>query len=168
MNDTDRSQYSRAFETFVQDRDDLIGLIAYALYKQNMREMAASGRPPLPPPLRVPTPTETDAYRGDAERRLQNFAAEATREATPDIIEHGVTAAINAAAVELTSVINRRTSLRAAIAANLVAWIVTAAITIVVIATIYLPNWQADLVERLRQTQLTAPPSNTTPAPGQK
>ena len=64
------SSHSRAFETFVDGQDDLIGLIAYALYKQNLREVALSGRLLPIASTRVPTPTEVSTYQGDAERRL--------------------------------------------------------------------------------------------------
>jgi len=39
------TSYSRAFETFVQDPDDLVGLLAYALYKRHIREAFLADRP---------------------------------------------------------------------------------------------------------------------------
>jgi hypothetical protein len=144
------ASHSRAFETFVSGQDDLIGLIAYALYKQNLREVAQSGRPLPLAAARVPTPTEVSAYRGDAERKLQTFAANVVDVATPDIVERGVGIAIDAAKVELVEVINRRTSAKTAIVTNLAAWVITLAITVLLLVTIYLPNWQAGLIEHLK------------------
>ena len=93
------SAYSRAFETFVSGQDDLTGLIAYALYKQSLREAALSGRVLPAAAHRAPTLTEVSAYRGDAERRLQTFVANAVDMASPDIIERGVGISIEAAKV---------------------------------------------------------------------
>jgi hypothetical protein len=168
------SSHSRAFETFVRTQDDLIGLIAYALYKQNLREVAISGRPLPLAAARVPTPTEVSAYRGDAERKLQTFAANAVDMATPDIVERGVGTAIDAATLQLTEVINRRTSARVAIATNIAAWVITLAITVLLLVTVYLPDWQADLIEHLKDVQrqpapgVAAPPPRGAPNPGLK
>ena len=151
------TQYSRAFDTLVEDPDDLVGLLAYALYKQTVRESVASGRTPLPPAQRHPAPTERAAYRGDAERRLQNFAAAATEEATPEIIARGVGIAIDAARIELTDTINRRTSFWTAIGINLAAWIITLAITVLLLLAVYLPNWQAASWSMSRQSRPRRP-----------
>jgi hypothetical protein len=112
----------------------------------------------------VPTPTEVSAYRGDAERRLQTFAANAVDIATPEIVERGVGSAIDAAKVELVEVINRRTSTRTAIATNLAAWVITLAVTVLLLVTIYLPNWQASLIEHLKDVNWQ-PPSAMLPPP---
>lgn len=142
--------YSRAFETFVEDPHDLIGLIAYALYKQAVREAMRANRPVLPPGHRHPTATELAAYRGDAEQRLQTFGASLVEEATPDIMEQGAARAIRAASADIVATVNRRTSFGAALLVNLTAWVITLAVTALLVLTIYLPNWPADLVERLR------------------
>lgn len=136
-----------------------MGLLAYALYKQTVRESVASGRPPLLPAQRHPAPTERAAYRGDAERRLQNFAAAATDEATPEIIARGVGVAVDAARIDLIATINRRTSVWTAIGVNLAAWIITLAITVLLLVAIYLPNWQAALLEHVKAVQTPSPPS---------
>ena len=143
-------QYSRAFETFVEGSGDLVGLIAYALYKQNLREVAAAGRQVPPAIERRPTQTESSAYRGDAERLLQTFAAQAVKEATPGIVAEGVGSAVGAARGDLEKLIRQRTSIGAAIWTNLVAWVITLAITVLIVTAFYLPNWQASLVDRLR------------------
>jgi uncharacterized membrane protein len=154
-------EYSRAFETLVEDPNDLVGLLAYALYKQTIREAVCVGRPVLPPSHRFPATTERAAYRGDAERRLQSFAAAATDEATPDIIARGVGLAVEAAKIELIQTVYRRTHFLSAIGVNLAAWVITLAITVLLLVTVYLPSWQSNLVDRIKAAQ--APP----PAPGQ-
>ncbi len=161
--DTADPQYSRAFETFVDDPNDLVGLVAYALYKQTIREAAVSGRPMLQARHGFATATERAAYRGDAERRLQAFASDVTDQATPGIVARGVGLAVEAAKIELLQALNRRTSFWSAIVSNLVAWVITLAVTVLLLASIYLPNWQADLIAQIRAAQ--SPPATLAPAP---
>ena len=102
------------------------------------------------------------AFRGDAERKLENFAARSIEEAKPDILQSGIVPATNAAKTAIIQALHARTSMWSNIAANLVAWVITLAVTILVITTVYLPNWQADLIARIQAIQLQqAPP----PAP---
>jgi hypothetical protein len=155
------ASYSRAFETLVEGPTDLVGLVAYALYKQAIREAGMGGRPMMPPLHRFPIPTERSAYRGDAERRLQAFAALATEQATPGIITKGVELTVEAARIELIEALNRRTSFTAAILSNLAAWVITLAVTVLLLVTIYLPNWQADLIAGIRAAQ--TPPLGIAP-----
>lgn len=154
--------HSRAFETFVQDSDDLVGHLAYALYKQAVRERAATGLPVLPSAERRPIDSEIRAYRGDAGRRLQAFADTAIEEARPDILHEGVSAAMVRAEAAIRDEIVRRTSLRAAIAANVIAWLITLAATVLIVFTFYVPNFQADLVARLRAPLGSAAPEAQT------
>jgi hypothetical protein len=157
--------HSRAFETFVDDDpEDLVGLLAYGLYKQNLREAAMRGSPVPPSVHRHPTTTELNAYRGDAERRLQRFADAAIAQATPEIVQDGVGNAVEHAVIELTDVINTKTSLKAAIFANVIAWVITLAVTIIIVTAFYLPNWQADLIDRIK----TAIPQMGQAAPPQR
>lgn len=157
--------YSRAFETLVEDPNDLVGLLAYALYKQTVREAVSVGRPILPPSHRFPAATERAAYRGDAERRLQSFAAAATDEATPDIIARGVGVAVEAAKIELMQTIHRRTHFLSAIGVNLAAWVITLAITVLLLVTVYLPSWQSNLVDRIKAAQPALPAPGQTGSP---
>ena len=156
--------YSRAFETFVQDPDDLVGLLAYSLYKRHIREAFLADRP-HPSDRRTPTDTELAAFRGDAERRLQTFAASAIDQASPEIVQgsiarsvESITGVVDQAKTEIVRAVERRTSLGPAIAANVLGWAVTLALTVLVITGIYLPNWAGDLVDRLRGTTTSTPP----------
>ena len=36
--------HSKAFETFVRDTEDLVGLLAYAFYKESIRERVRAGQ----------------------------------------------------------------------------------------------------------------------------
>lgn len=133
-----------------------------------MRETAKRGSLIPQSTHRFPTATERSAYRGDAERRLQSFAVVVTEQATPRIMTQGVGLAVEAAKIELIQALNRRTSFSSAIVSNLAAWVITLAVTVLLLVTVYLPNWQADLIARIRAAQtptaMTAqPPSPSTP-----
>jgi uncharacterized membrane protein len=162
---TPEPKYSRAFETLVEDPNDLVGLLAYAPYKQTVREAVSVGRPVLPPSHRFPATTERAAYRGDAERRLQSFAAAATDEATPEIIARGVGLAVEAAKIELIQTIHRRTHFMSAIGVNLAAWVITLAVTVLLLVTVYLPSWQSNLIDRIKAAQGPPSASGQTSAP---
>ena len=76
--------HSRAFEALTEgDYDDVVGLLAYALYKKAIWEAVANGTRPTPGPNRNPQTTEVQAYRSAAERRLQKFAAQAVMMPVP-------------------------------------------------------------------------------------
>jgi hypothetical protein len=158
--------YSRAFERYVNDGDDLVGLLAYALYKQGVREAAMAGQPVQPSAARNPTSTEITAYRGDAERRLQLFAASAVDEARPELLQDGVVLSIDKAKSDLLVAITQRTSMRAAVLASIIGWAITLGLTVLILVTIYLPNWQADLIERLRAIHWQQSAPSSEPAPG--
>jgi len=78
----------------------------------------------------------------------------------------GVGIAIDAARINLIETINRRTSVWTAIGVNLAAWIITLAITVLLLVAVYLPNWQAALLEHVKAVQTSPSPSaQAAPAP---
>lgn len=161
----DPPSFSRAFETFVvpepEQRDDVVGLLAYALYKRAVREGHLGGHPPIPSAQRIPIPTQVEAYRGAAERLIQGLAKAAVEEATPEIMQGGFVVAVENSKAELEQVIRGRTRFWSSVLTNLLAWVITLAVTVVIVTAFYLPNWQSDLVERLRAATsgaVTAPP----------
>lgn len=82
---SDTEPYSRAFETLIREPDeDIVGLLAYAFFKASIRERAQSGQD-IPRHLRNPTQADTQAYRGRAERILEQYAAKAIEDAEPSI-----------------------------------------------------------------------------------
>lgn len=155
---TSATEYSRAFEVFVSsepNEDDVVGLLAYALYKQALREAVTQGRPHLLAPQRTPSPTERDAYRGAAERLLQRFAQASVDAARPEMLQSGFDVELRRAEGEIKQLVQARTTVWAAIGTNLVAWVITLAVTVLVVNFFYLPNWQERLVPR---------PTSATPA----
>lgn len=141
MNDSpDPGAYSKAFESFVQDSDDLVGLIAYALYKQNIREASTSGRAVTQAGSRHPTQTELTIYREAAEGKLSTYAISAINGARSEIQEEGLRSDLGRVQSELEGSIARASSWRVALGVNLLAWIISLAIT-AVIAIAGLPKW---------------------------
>lgn len=159
----ENADYSRAFEVFVSsepDQDDVVGLLAYALYKKAVREAVIGGRRQVPAPHRTPSPTEREAYRGAAERLLQRVAQASVDAARPEILQAGFDAQIARAESEIKELVRSRTRVGAAIGTNLVAWIITLAVTVLVVNAFYLPNWQERLVPHA--SSATSPPSAAT------
>jgi hypothetical protein len=135
--------HSKAFETLVENADDLVGLIAYALYKQSLREDAEQGKPVAPSHSREPTATLVKAFRGDAERRLQNFASVAFEEAAPGLIVDAFGGRLDTAVIEINQTIKERTSMKSAVVSNMVAWALTIVATFLIVGALYLPDWRS-------------------------
>jgi hypothetical protein len=143
------ASYSRAFERLVQSDADLPGLLSYALYKQAIREAALHGRSPQGLDHRDLTPTEITVYRAMANDRLTALANSVIKQATPKIAETALRAEIGRLQDSLTQTIEHATSWRAAISINLVAWLLSIAITFL-IAVAGLPTWTLALITKIK------------------
>jgi hypothetical protein len=141
--------YSRAFERLVQSDDDLLGLLSYALYRQAIREAALHGRTPQSLDHRDLTPTEITVYRTMAHGRPTTLANSFIEQATPEIAETALRAEIGRLQDSLTQTIERATSRRVAIGTNLVAWLLSIAITFL-IAVAGLPSWILALITKIK------------------
>lgn len=73
----------------------MVGLLAYALYKQSIREDIARGRL-VDGSSRDPSPTTVNVFRHSADRILQEFAASAIEEARPDFERSSLAAKVDA------------------------------------------------------------------------
>ena len=134
--------YSRAFETLVREPEDIVGLLAYSLFKASIRERVRGGQE-VPQHLRNPTAAETDAYRGQAERILERYAEGVIAEAEP-----GITAAARGTAKdEIITEVRNRTRAWPAIGYGVVAWFISIVITVVVVLAS--PGWVRDLVNHV-------------------
>jgi len=122
--------YSKAFENFVSTEDgndDVVGLVAYALYKQAIREEALrSGEPPSPI-QRDPSQTMVRTYRAAAEQSLTKIVQIAIEASTPDIQRSSILNSIDAAVVEIKGHTTSRTDFGYALFTNIFAWIITLA-----------------------------------------
>lgn len=124
--------YSRAFECLVQDANDTVGLLAYALFKQSIREAAQNGGFiwPLPRELSV---TEITTYRHAAESIIGNAVERTLTQNLPEIQQSAAIETVKAEAVSVRAHIDARTGFGMALLTNIFAWIVTLAITVLII-----------------------------------
>jgi hypothetical protein len=132
--------YSRAFETFVPDGNHAVGLLAYALYKARVWEAVLSAWRMDMGVDRVPTAVKVHAYRGEAKRRVQRLIAGAVAQATPDIERQGPVGALTQARSDIISEIRTRTSWQAAVLVNLVGWLLSIGITVLIVLS-RIPDW---------------------------
>ena len=93
--------YSRAYENIVSGPDDLVGQLAYALFKSSVREEARRGNYP-DRARRDPTPMMVDAFRRAAEQQISELVRSSIEEARPDIEQNAMTAAIAGLESEIT------------------------------------------------------------------
>lgn len=101
MSEGEPQTYNTVYERLVQRDDDLVGLIAYALYKQNKRDWLVQHRERRG---KNPTDTELNAYlsaqqldgtirmyRERAEAVLNEFGEQIIERATPEIQQSAIT-----------------------------------------------------------------------------
>ena len=127
--------YSRAFENFVVsegDEEDVVGLVAYALFKQAIREEAAAGAL-VGGDARNPSATTVKTYRAAAEQLLTGVVDRALDAATPDIQRSAVLSAIEGTTDQIKAHVTERTGFGSALLTNLVAWVVTLAIATLIL-----------------------------------
>jgi hypothetical protein len=135
--------YSKAFETFIQEPDeDIVGLLAYSFFKAGIRERVRAGQD-VPRHLRNPTQADTQAYRGRAERILEQYAAKAIEDAEPLI----TAAAHGTAKDEIIAEVRSRTGVWPSIITGVIVWVVTILLTMVVVFAA--PDWVRGLVEHV-------------------
>jgi hypothetical protein len=101
--------------------------VAYALFKQAIREEAVSGAPAATE-TRNPSATTIKTYRAAAEQLLTSVVGRAIDEATPEIQRSAILTAIEGAQAQLEAHVTKRTGFGSALSTNLVAWILTLAI----------------------------------------
>jgi hypothetical protein len=143
--------YSKAFETLIREPEDIVGILAYGFFKTSIRERVRSGQD-VPRHLRNPTKSETDAFRGQAERILERYAAQAIADAEPAI----TAAAHGMAKNEIITEIRNRTGIGPSIGTGVIVWIVTILLTMAVVFAA--PDWVRGLVEHV-SPQMNGPPS---------
>jgi hypothetical protein len=143
--------YSRAFENFVAtegEEDDVVGLVAYALFKQAIREEASSGSS-SGGDVRNPSATTVRTYRAAAEQLLTGVVDRALDAATPGMQQSALLSAFDGAAGQIKSHITERTGFGPALMTNLVAWVVTLAIATFVLTLAARPSVEQTVAKAL-------------------
>lgn len=153
--------YSRAFENFVAadgDEEDVVGLVAYALFKQAVREEAASGAV-VAGDARNPSATTVKTYRAAAEQLLTGIVDRALDAATPDIQQSAVLSAIENAAGQVKSHVTERTGFGSALLTNLLAWVLTLAIAALVLILAARPSVEQTVAKAVDRVGVSQPAS---------
>ena len=148
---------SKAFESFVIEPDDPLGLLAYALYKRSIHERMANGGPATEPQHRNPQPHEIEVYTNQADTYLQAFKKSVIDSERASILKDG----LGGLADQVIGTIEKsnediKHAIRAAtgfwwpgVVVGVVAWIISIVLTIVVVYSA--PAWVKGLVLHLNQ-----------------
>lgn len=140
--------HSLAFEALVQSANDVVGLLAYATFKQSIREAALEGQAVADRASRNLTPSMVSALRSAAEQTLTEIVSDGIKQATPDIQNTATIATMNGHRVEILNTLQQerqqiekhvtaRTGFLGAFLTNLAAWVLT---LIIAVAILYLAN----------------------------
>lgn len=166
--------HSRAFETLVQGADDIVGLIAYAKYKESVREGALQGNIPEPAARNL-TPVMVNVLRSAAEQMIAQVVGEGIAAATPEIQQTAAVNAVDSSKQELSAAVDKcrsdtlreireervnlerhvtkRTGFWGQFGTNLAAWIVSLAIVVLVILSRQGRNIEDTLIDAAQPTQ---------------
>ncbi len=151
------ARHSLAFERLVEDDDDVVGLLAYALFKRSIREAAQRGEV-VTGVGRDPSPTVITTYRHAAESIIGETVGRALNDNLAELQQSAAIDAIAAAAAELKSHIDSRTDFRSALLTNVAAWIVTLAITVLIVWLLGAPDPARVIADQTRDLAQTVRP----------
>jgi hypothetical protein len=121
----------------------VVGLLAYALFKESVREEMQRGGQQNSA-NRNPPPATVLVFRGAAEQRLAEIIQNGIAQATPDIQRDAIGSALNATegalatkidglATRLEEHVTGRTGFGTAIVTNVIGWLLTLAITVIIL-----------------------------------
>ncbi len=131
--------YSLAFERLVDDDDDTVGLLAYALFKRAIREAAQRGEL-VTGVGRNPSPTVIKTYRQFAESIIAEAVERSLSENIAELQQSAALDAVAAATVEIKAHVDSRTDFRSALLTSVFAWVITLAITVLIIWLVGTPD----------------------------
>lgn len=130
--------YSTAFDRLVVGEDggtDIVGLLAYALYKRDKRELALSGaldEEHLRNHYKTLTSGLLNQYRESALRQLESYSASVVAQATPEIQDGARISAVEQARDAVIAEVRGSTAWWLSILWNVVAWLLSLAIVFLV------------------------------------
>ncbi|MCB8837690.1 hypothetical protein [Aurantimonas sp. VKM B-3413] len=133
--------HSTAFEQLIEvDNidDDVVGHLAYAYYKRDKRELALKGdldEQALSRHHLTLTPRLIQQYRDSALLRLESYAGAVLDRSRPQIQEETRVDAIYSVEERLSQRIRSATAWWQSIVWNVVAWLITLAVTFLVLAS---------------------------------
>jgi hypothetical protein len=160
--------YSRAFNNIVQDKDDVVGLLAYALYKRAIREDAMGGKRP-PGSERNPSETTVETFRSAAQQILGEIVSASLEGAKAELQISAALDAIDTAESNIQRHVTERTGFMPSLVANVLAWAFTLFITVLIFFALDRPSPEeviaARAEEALGHTSPPASPAAASPTP---
>lgn len=149
------SGYSKAFQSFVEEPDDVVGLLAYALYKSTINERKSSGKSVLLSDDRNPGQREIEIHRNQAESYLRTFARTAIDAERANILSEGIKSSAEDTKIYLDKLSNKiietvkeRTGFWwPGVIVGIVAWGISIILTVIVVYSA--PDWVKGLVEHV-------------------
>jgi hypothetical protein len=157
--------HSLAFEALVQSADDVVGLLAYATYKQSIREAALVGQTIANRASRNLTNSMVLALRSSAEQTLTEIVSDGIKQATPDIQNTATIATLNGQRIESLNTLQQerqqiekhvtaRTGFLPAFLTNLAAWVITLIIAVLILYLANSPSVEKTIVDSLDKPKL--------------
>ena len=157
------AEFSRAFDLLVTDPDDVVGLLAYARYKQSIREAAQRGVATDSAARNLP-PATINAFRSSAERLITQIVEESIENATPGILNSELTSRIaevqgdlqsriSGTETKIISHVNGRTSFFSAFWPSLSAWFVTLLIAVSILFVSNKPSLDKTAVQAIERVK---------------
>ncbi len=141
MTGESQREFSTAFERIVRESEagdeDIIGLLAYAIYKRDKRDLAVNRsieQAYLNQHHKVLTPGLIEQYREGALRRLEAYSSAVLAQAEPDIREGARVEAVEKARDDVIAVVRSSTTWWLSILWNVVAWLIS--LTIIFLVTV--------------------------------
>jgi hypothetical protein len=126
------ADYSRAFDNFVgENPDDVEGLLGYALYKRSIRDQCKNGSS-TNGALRNPPEREVEVYKSAARALIEAVLEDFEAQVSEQWKQSHYDTRLETWKGEIKAMIRNRTTLSGAITANMFAWIITLAITVLV------------------------------------
>jgi hypothetical protein len=149
--------HSKAFENLVNDPEDIVGLLAYAKFKQSVHEAACNGNI-MDRPSRNLTPAMVDVLRSAAEQLIGQVVEDGIQAAAPEIEKSALKTAMEAQFTDMgatikseranvTDHIDRRTSFLNAFLTNIAAWAVTLLVAVVIVYLFNRPSPEETIIK---------------------
>lgn len=120
-------------------------MLAYSLYKKGIREAREAGRPAPTAESRSPSDAERRAFRSLATEMLDRFGASAQESARESILDGGLRPDLDNLKTDVLAHIDRRTSWKSAFLVNILAWIASIGVTVLIAIGVSAPTWAPQL-----------------------
>jgi len=152
--------YNPAYERLVQSDDDLVGLVAYGLYKQSKRDWIKrffdrNGASPSNEQLMDYVDRYSDVdlmrFRDQAEDMMLRFAEVMVEDRAPAIREEGLTAALVQRLDGFGNLIRDNSSLKMNVAANIIANLILGGVTLILLLGVYFAPSIPDIAKSIMQ-----------------